>query len=86
MKELPGCVDCKKLWQDYALAVQAHLETVRQSHADALSQDSAALMKSEWLERASARNRQKVRKALTEHQVTHLISELETGQGDFDNF
>jgi len=65
------------LWQEYALAVQAHLETVRQSHADALAEDGAALMKSEWLERASARNRQKAHKALNEHQVTHLISELE---------
>ena len=80
MTEPLDCIDCKRLWQEYALAVQAHLETVRQSHADALSEDGAALMKSEWLERASARNRQKARKALNEHQVTHLISELEARQ------
>ena len=77
MTESLDCTECKRLWREYALAVQAHLETVRQSHADALAEDGAALMKSEWLERASARNRQKARKALNEHQVTHLISELE---------
>ena len=72
------CLTCKKLWKDYTDAVHAHIETVRKSHGDTLRQDSLALMKSEWLERASVQKRQKVRKALTEHQVTHLIRELET--------
>ncbi len=80
MIEPLDCNECKRLWQEYALAVEAHLETVRQSHVDALAEDGAALMKSEWLERASARDRQKARKALNEHQVTHLISELEAHQ------
>jgi hypothetical protein len=80
MTEPLVCNECKRLWQEYALAVQAHLETVHQSHVDALAEDGAALMKSEWLERASARDRQKVRKALNEHQVAHLISELEARQ------
>jgi hypothetical protein len=74
------CTDCKALWLEYAHAVHAHIETIRQSHADVLREDSQALMKSEWLERAAVRSRQKARKALTEHQVTHLISELEKRQ------
>jgi len=72
------CLTCKKLWKDYANAVHAHIGTLRKSHGDTLRQDSLGLMKSEWLERASVRKRQQVRKALTEHQVTHLIRELET--------
>jgi len=72
------CLDCKKLWKKYADAVNDHIETLRKSHGDTLRKDSLALMKSEWLERASVQKRQKARKALTEHQVTHLIRELET--------
>ena len=77
-----ACANCTKLWQEYADAIQAYLDAVRQSHADATREDGATLMKSEWLERASVRNRKKARKALTEHQVTHLIQELETHQND----
>ena len=76
------CGTCTKLWREYADTIEAYLETVRLSHADAAREDGAGLMKSEWLERASVRNRKKARKALTEHQVTHLIKELETHQGD----
>ena len=56
------------------------METLRQSHANALKEEGLALMKSEWQERTTAKRRQKVRKALTEHQVTHLIHELEAKQ------
>jgi hypothetical protein len=75
------CFDCKRLWKEYADSMAAYIETVRQSQRNSVQQDSLALMKSEWLERAALRNRQKARKALTEHQVSHLIQELETGQG-----
>ncbi len=66
------------MWRDYAGAVHGHLEALRESHANAKQEDSLALMKSEWEERASVRKRQKARKALTEHQVTHLVKEMET--------
>lgn len=72
------CPDCDRLWRDYAEAVHGHLAALRQTHADALREDSLALMKSEWEERAVVRKRQKARKALTDHQVTHLVKELET--------
>ena len=74
------CADCTKLWKEYAETIQAQLETLRRSHANALKEEGLALMKSEWQERTSAKKRQKVRKALNEHQVTHLIQELEARQ------
>lgn len=73
-----SCPDCHRLWKAYADAVHGHLEALRESHANAKQEDSLALMKSEWEERASVRKRQKARKALTEHQVTHLVKEMET--------
>jgi len=72
------CSDCTRLWRDYAEAIHGHLEALRQSHADALRENNLALMKSEWEERAAVRNRQKARKALTEHQVTHLVKKMDT--------
>ena len=79
MRSMDTCLDCKRLWKEYADSVAAHIDTVRQSHRDSVQEDGLALMKSEWLERAALRNRQKARKSLTEHQVSHLIQELETG-------
>ena len=73
-----NCPDCHRLWREYAGAVQGHLEALRESHANAKREDSLALMKSEWEERALVQKRGKARKALTEHQVTHLVKEMET--------
>jgi hypothetical protein len=72
------CTDCKRLWREYAKGVHAHLDALRQSLAHALREDNLALMKSEWDERTAVRTRQKARKALTEHQVTHLVQDMDT--------
>jgi hypothetical protein len=72
------CFSCKSLWREYAQAIDVHVESVRQSHSGALSEDSAALMESEWQERVSLRSRQKARKALIEHQASHLVTNGKT--------
>jgi hypothetical protein len=72
------CADCDRLWRGYAEAIHGQLQALRRSHADAVREDSLALMKSEWEERALVRKRQRARKALTEHQVTHLVNEMDT--------
>ena len=72
------CFSCKSLWREYARAIDGHVESVRLSHSGALSADSAALMESEGQERVSLRNRQKARKALIEHQASHLVDNGKT--------
>ena len=72
------CISCKSLWREYAHAIDVHVENVRQSHSGALSEDSAALMECEWQERVSLRGRQKARKALIEHQASHLVANGKT--------
>jgi hypothetical protein len=67
------CFTCKSLWREYARAIDGHVESVRQSHSGALIADSAALIESEGQERVSLRGRQKARKALIEHQASHLV-------------
>jgi hypothetical protein len=72
------CFSCKSLWREYARAIDVHVESVRQSHSGALSEDNAALMEGDRQERVSLRGRQKARKALIEHQATHLASNGKT--------
>jgi hypothetical protein len=74
------CVECNRLWRQYADAIAASLDMAAQCYSAALRGDGAKLMGSEYRERLAVRARQVARNALMDHQVTHLIQDLEQRQ------
>jgi hypothetical protein len=75
---MPGsCIDCDRLLREYAESIRAHLECVRRSHSAAVNQNTAELMESERLENIVILERHNLRRTLMEHEVEHLIQDLE---------
>ena len=75
-----GCLECDRLLQEYANSINIHLEAVRQSHSAAAGQNRSALTDSERVENLALQERHKVRRALMEHEVNHLIHDLRVRQ------
>ena len=70
------CIECARLFQEYADSIKTHLEAVRRSHSAADRQDRAALRESEGVENLALKQRQNTRRTLMEHEVNHLIHDL----------
>lgn len=66
--------------REYAESIHAHLECVRRSHLAAVHQNTAELIESERLENAIILERHSLRRTLMEHEVEHLIHDLENKQ------
>ena len=73
---LEACVECDRLFQDYADSIHTHLEAVRRSHSAADGLNRSALTDAERLENLALQQRQKVRRTLMEHEINHLIHDL----------
>jgi hypothetical protein len=75
---MPGtCVECDRLLREYAESIHAHLESVRRSLSAAVHQNTAELMESERLENILILERHNLRRTLMEHEVDHLIHDLQ---------
>jgi hypothetical protein len=78
MSEL--CSKCQQAWREYAESIKAHVDVVQRCYEAALGGDSAALMRAEHMEQLVLRSRHDARRGLMDHQVAHLIEELEERQ------
>jgi hypothetical protein len=74
------CTKCHQAWQEYAESIRAHVEIVHRCYVAALGEDGPALMRAEHLEQLALRTRHDARRGLMDHQVAHLIRELEERQ------
>ena len=73
-----NCIESDRLFQEYTDSINTHLEAVRRSHSAAVRQTKAALTESEQLENLALKERHSRRRALMEHEVSHLIHDLTT--------
>jgi len=70
----PTCVECRRLWRNYADATKAHVKIVRSRHMALIQQNSAGLRVLAPLETEAALDCRNARKALDGHEATHLIA------------
>jgi hypothetical protein len=65
------CVECQRLWRDYADAAKAYVKIVRRRHMASIQHNSATLKVLAPLETEAAQDCRNARNAIEGHEATH---------------
>jgi hypothetical protein len=75
------CVECQRLWREYADATKAYVKIIRRRHMASIQQNSATLKVLAPLETEAAQDCRNARNAVEGHEATHLTANAAaTGQ------